>query len=110
MIPYLLLFGVWLLYGAFGLVATSLAPLAVLIIPDLSLTHAQMGMIMGAWQLVYIFSAVPSGVLLDRIGPQKALAIGGVLIALSAAARAFADDHVTMMLAVMLFGLGGPRD
>ena len=67
-----------------------------------------MGMIMGAWQLVYIFSAVPSGMLLDRIGPRRALALGGLMIALSALARAFADGYVTMMLAVMLFGLGGP--
>ena len=67
---WLTLFGVWLLYGSFGLVATSLAPLASLIIDDLSMTHTEMGLAMGAWQLVYIFSAVPAGILLDRIGPQ----------------------------------------
>ncbi len=103
-----LLFGVWLLYGSFGLVATSLAPLASLMIADLQMSHAEMGLAMGAWQLVYIFSAVPAGMLLDRIGPRYALAIGGLLIALSALARVFADDVTTLILAVMLFGFGGP--
>lgn len=105
---WLLLFGVWMLYGSFGLVATSLAPMASLIIDDLSMTHAEMGMAMGAWQLVYIFSAVPAGMLLDRIGSRYALSLGGLLIGLSAIARMFADDTTTLIFAVMLFGLGGP--
>ena len=105
---WLLLMGVWLLYGSFGLVATSLAPMASLIIEDLSMTHAQMGMAMGAWQLVYIFSAVPAGILLDRIGPRYALALGGILVGCSALARVFAGDATTLIAAVMLFGLGGP--
>ena len=105
---WLTLFGVWLLYGSFGLVATSLAPLASLIIDDLSMTHTEMGLAMGAWQLVYIFSAVPAGILLDRIGPRYALTLGGLLIGVSALARLFADDATTLIVAVMLFGLGGP--
>ena len=105
---FLLLLGVWLLYGSFGLIATSLAPVAEMIIKDLSITHGEMGLIMGAWQLIYIFSAVPAGILLDRIGSKKALAIGGSLIALSALARAGASDFGELLASVMLFGLGGP--
>ncbi len=105
---WLLLFGVWLLYGSFGLTVTSLAPMASLMIADLNMSHGQMGMAMGAWQLVYIFAAVPAGALLDRVEPRFALALGGGLIALSALARMFAVDSTTLILAVMLFGLGGP--
>ena len=105
---FLLLLGVWLLYGSFGLIATSLAPIAEMVIKDLSITHGEMGLIMGAWQLIYIFSAVPAGILLDRIGSKKALAIGGSLIALSALARAGASDFGELLASVMLFGLGGP--
>ena len=105
---FLLLLGVWLLYGSFGLIATSLAPIAEIVIEDLAMTHGEMGLIMGAWQLVYIFSAVPAGMLLDRIGTKKALAIGGSLIALSAFARTGANDFSELLGAVMLFGLGGP--
>ncbi len=106
--PWLLLFGVWLLYASFGLIATSLAPLASLVIKDLGMTHAEMGLAMGAWQFIYIFSAVPSGILLDRIGARYALTIAGVVVGLSALARVFADDATGLILAVMLFGLGGP--
>ena len=103
-----LLFGVWLLYCAFGLVATSLAPLVPIVEADLQISHAQMGSILGAWQLVYIFAAVPSGLLLDRLGARSALLIGALLIAASALARSLALDYWGLLLAVMLFGLGGP--
>ncbi|MFP6807903.1 MAG: MFS transporter [Pseudomonadales bacterium] len=105
---WLLLFGVWLLYAAFGLVVTSLAPLVGLIESDLSLSHVEMGTIMGAWQLVFIVSAIPCGILLDRLGPRWALAIGGIFIAASVFARGMADSFPQLILAVMLFGVGGP--
>lgn len=103
-----LLAGLWLLYTAFGLTATSIAPLVIPIEEDLGITHAAMGSVMGAWQLVYIFAAMPGGMMLDRLGGGRALFIGGALIALSAAGRAFADDYWTLLLAVGLFGVGGP--
>lgn len=103
-----LLAGLWLLYTAFGLTATSIAPLVIPIEKDLGITHAAMGSVMGAWQLVYIFAAMPGGMMLDRLGGGRALFIGAVLIALSAAGRAFADDYWTLLLAVGLFGVGGP--
>lgn len=103
-----LLAGLWLLYTAFGLTATSIAPLVIPIEKDLGITHAAMGSVMGAWQLVYIFAAMPGGMMLDRLGGGRALFIGALLIALSAAGRALADDYWTLLLAVGLFGVGGP--
>ena len=97
-----------MLYTSFGLVATSLAPLASLVIIELGMTHAEMGLAMGAWQFIYIFSAVPSGIFLDRIGAKPSLAIAGIIVGLSALARVFADDATALILSVMLFGLGGP--
>ena len=103
-----LLAGLWLLYTAFGLIATSIAPLVGAIEADLVITHAAMGSVMGAWQLVYIFAALPAGAMLDRLGGQRALFIGGLCIALSALGRAYANDYWTLLLAVGLFGVGGP--
>ena len=105
---WLLLFGVWLLYGSFGLITASLAPVAEPVIRDLDMSHSEMGLVMGAWQLVYIAAAVPAGMLLDKIGARPALAIAGIIIGLSAIARAYAIDTQTMIMAVMLFGIGGP--
>ena len=65
--------GVWVLYASFGLSASSLAPLVPLVERDLSISHAQMGIVMGAWQLTYIAAAIPCGVLLDRLAARWAL-------------------------------------
>ena len=105
---WLPLAGVWCLYAAFGLNIASLAPLVSVIESDLSIRHAQMGTILGAWQLVYIGAAIPCGILLDRIGGRSALVLGGILMAASAMARSYADDYWEFVVAVGLFGLGGP--
>ncbi|MCB1749711.1 MAG: MFS transporter [Gammaproteobacteria bacterium] len=102
------LFGVWCVYMSFGLIATSLAPLVGEIERDLVMTHAAMGSVMGAWQLVYIVAAVPCGILLDRLGPRRALLLGALAIAASAWGRSAAGDYGGMLAAVMVFGIGGP--
>ena len=105
---WLLLLGLWLTYFSFGAVVASIAPLVPVIQADLGLSHSAMGSIMGAWQLVYIAAAIPCGKLLDLLGSRWALTLGVALIALSAISRAFVDDYWGLLLAVMVFGLGGP--
>jgi sugar phosphate permease len=56
----------WLLYTAFGIVSRSIFPLVTPIIEDLKLTYSQMGLILGSWQLTYIFVALVAGMILDR--------------------------------------------
>ena len=100
--------GLWLLYASFGLVVASVAPMVQDILQELSMSHSAMGSVMGAWQLVYIFAAIPCGILLDRIGGRYALLMAAALIGASALGRAFATDYWSFLLAVMLFGIGGP--
>ncbi len=103
-----ILAGVWLAYYCFGLTTISLAPLVGVIVRELGMSHGQMGSILGAWQLVYIVTAVPCGLLLDRIGARRALALAFAIIALSGVLRSLAGGHATLFLAVALFGFGGP--
>lgn len=105
---WLLLLGVWVLYFSFGLLTASIAPIAARLLEDLNMTHGELGFAMGAWQLMYIFSAIPAGILLDRVGPKISLTIAGVLIAASAFLRASAIDFGSFVLAVAVFGIGGP--
>ncbi len=109
-LPYrwVMLGGAWLLYFCFGLTTGSMAPLVGVITRDLGLSHSAMGAILGAWPLVYIASAVPCGALLDRIGPRRALFMAALIIAASGLLRGLAPGHVTLFLAVALFGIGGP--
>ena len=100
--------GLWAIYACFGMTTASLAPLVAPIKADLGIGNAGMGLVMGAWPLVYIFSALPCGVLVDRMGVRWAIALGALVITASAALRAQADDFTTMFLAVAVFGIGGP--
>ena len=103
-----MLAGVWFCYMTFGLSMASLAPLVREIESDLAFSHSAMGTVLGAWQFVYIFAAIPCGILLDRIGARWGLAIGALIIGLSGIFRGFAEEYIHLLIAVALFGLGGP--
>ncbi len=105
---WVLLLGIWLVYLCFGMIAVSLAPVVAPITRDLDLSHGAMGSVLGIWQLVYIAAAIPCGALLDRLGARRSLFIGALIIAASGLARSFATDYATLLLAVGLFGIGGP--
>lgn len=98
----------WLVYFSFGMVAVSLVPIITPVREELGISYTEMGVILGAWQLVYIGAAAPGGILIDRIGPKRALVIGAAIVALSGFVRVFADGFWLLFLAVGLFGLGGP--
>ena len=103
-----MLFGVWLIYFAFGLTISALAPMVGPITADLDLTHSAMGTVLGAWPFVYIGAAIPCGILLDRIGIRRALLLAAMIMATSGLCRAVATDHLSLFLAVGIFGFGGP--
>ena len=72
------------------------------------MTYGQMGVILGIWQLVYIGTSSPLGTLVDRWGVRRSMAAGLFLILLSLILRGLAVDFYTLLLAVALFGVGGP--
>ena len=80
---WILLLGVWLLYFTFGLAVTSIAPLVEPIRLDLNISYTEIGIILGIWQFVYIGSAIPCGILLDKLGAATALVIGGAIVCCS---------------------------
>ena len=98
----------WLAYFAFGIASGSLAPLVSPVMHDLNLSSAHMGLVLGVWQLVYIFTALPLGAAVDRLGVRRAVALALVVITLSLALRAAATSFWTLLAAVALFGVGGP--
>jgi cyanate permease len=98
----------WLIYFVFGLIHSTLSILITPVMNDLNLTYAQMGVILGSWQLVYIFFAQPAGMIIDSLGSYKSLFLGVTVISLSAALRWFAVSFEYLLLSVALFGIGGP--
>lgn len=100
--------GVWLVYALFGMMTASVAPLLPEIRAELGAGNGQMGAILGAWPLTYVAAAIPCGILLDRVGPRIGLLAATVVIAISGLLRSVADGPTMMLLAVGVFGLGGP--
>ena len=95
-------------YASFGMVQSALAPLITPILHDTGMTRSQMGIVLGSWQFIYLFVAIPAGAIIDHFGLRRAIFVGIALIAVSQICRALAVNQATMMLAVMVFGLGGP--
>ncbi|MFC1912830.1 CynX/NimT family MFS transporter [Chloroflexota bacterium] len=98
----------WLLYAAFGLIFRAMPPLVTPILEELHLSYAQMGLILGSWALTYILVAIIAGAIIDRWGVRRSILVGTLIIGLSAALRYFPNGFNTMLMAVALFGVGGP--
>ena len=105
---WIILFLLWLLYIAFGLVSRSITPLITPILNDLQISYSQMGFILGSWQLTYILVALVAGAILDGWGVRKSIFVGALIIGLSASIRFYAAGFLTMLIAIVLFGIGGP--
>lgn len=105
---YLMLTLGWLIYFSFGLINTAIAPLVSPIMRDLNLNYTQMGIITGAWQLLYIFSAQPLGMLIDRFGVFRSLLLGSFVVSISALMRFFVSGFIDLFASVAIFGMGGP--
>ncbi len=98
----------WLAYSGFGIISSSLPALITPIRTELHLTYSEVGILLGAWQLVYIVASYPAGVFVDRVGTHRSLTLGILLVAISGLMRAFATDFTALFLSVAIFGIGGP--
>ena len=96
------------IYFAFGVVVMSIPPLVGEVRADLDLSRGAMGLALGAWQLVYIVSAPICGRMLDRLGVHRGILLGASIVAVSGVARAAANGLATFLVAIALFGIGGP--
>ncbi|WP_435140445.1 MFS transporter [Pseudopelagicola sp. nBUS_19] len=102
------LLGVWGVYYSFGVAIASMAPLVGEIRADIDVNNTMMGLILGAWPITYILCAIPCGMMLDRLGARRMLAISTLIMATSLMVRSLADTPLELFLAVALFGAGGP--
>ena len=97
-----------LLYGMFGLVTRSMAPLVTPILRDLRISYSEMGLILGSWQLTFMCGSIFSGMLIDRWGLRKSILLGGLICAVSVGLRSLPTSFTGMLLAVTLLGAGFP--
>jgi len=100
--------GLWGLYFCFGLGFTGIPPLVQPIQAALDMSSMQMGHLLGSWQVVYMFCAIPGAYFIVRQGPVPALTIAALLILMSLILRVGATDYRSLLLVVALLGVGGP--
>ena len=86
---------------SFGLVP----PLFAEIEKDLLLTHTQIGIIWGAASAGTFFTALAGGMLGDRYGPRKVIAVGVFLSIAFCSLRGVLDSFWGLSLAMFLFGM-----
>ncbi len=96
----------WLVYFSFGMIQSSLPPLVSIMRRDLDLTYSEFGAILGAWPAIYIVASSVEGIMLDRFGLRKSIAVAALLLSLSVFLRSLAWNFATLFIAVAVFGLG----
>jgi len=99
---------IWSVYSCFGIVSGSLAPISPLLIKELNLTYTQMGIILGFWQFIYIFTAMPTGNIIDKWQLKKSITIGIIVMLASMILRGLSINFMSLLLSVGLFSFGGP--
>ena len=80
---YTVLALIWLVYGCFYLNRLNLASVIPLIMEDLKLSHAQVGLISTFFFAFYAAAQFPAGYLSDIFGPRKIITFGGITSALA---------------------------
>lgn len=98
----------WSVYAAFGLLVATTGALVPQIRSDLGLSDGQMGLVLGAWQLVFIGASIPAGRIIDRFGLRRALLLSMTVMLISGYGRALATGFPTLFAAVALHGAGAP--
>lgn len=98
----------WMLYFCFAFTLSSLYPIVSDVRADIGMSYAQIGLVFGGWQLVYLLAAIPVGMLVDRFQPRRVLFVGTLIVAASQLGRSLSESFPMLLLSVALLGLGGP--
>jgi cyanate permease len=94
-------------YAALMFVWFALPATLQLVVADLGLAGVQAGVLAGAIPLAYVPLSLPSGAVVDRVGPRRAIGAGLVVFGVSGAARAAAPGFPSLLLATVGVGVGG---
>ena len=96
----------WFVMVCMGWVNFLPSSLAYLLVPELSLTPAQLTLIFTAPVLMCALFNIPGGMLGDRYGIRLVVGIGAILNAVSTVARFWVSDFSGMLILSCVFGIG----
>jgi len=81
-------------------------PMEPIIKEHLLLTHTQTSLLLSAPVLMLAVTAIPAGLVSDRVGIKKAIGIGLVMMAAGAVLRSTASDFTSLLAYTFIFGFG----
>ncbi len=96
----------WLL--AFSMYGPMLCipPIIHILKEELHISHAALGLLFATPVTVLVLLAIPSGLIADKLGTQKAVTIGAVVMAAGTLLRGLAASFGTLMVFTVLYGVG----
>ena len=100
------LFYCWLIYGFFYLNRLNLSPVIPLIMSDLGISHARIGLIGASFYVFYTLIQLPVGYLSDLFGPKRIIFAGGLLSAFANMMFSFGSGLTHLISSQCLNGLG----
>ena len=101
-----IIFYCWFVYGFFYLNRLNLSPVIPLIMKDLDISHARIGLIGSLFYVFYTLVQLPAGFLSDRFGAGKVIFAGGLISAFSNIVFSFSSGIWHLVSSQSLNGLG----
>ncbi|MFB6157919.1 MAG: MFS transporter [Haloferacaceae archaeon] len=101
---------VWLVTGAHGVnefYSVALPPILPLLVSDFGLTYGRAGALVTVFFAMYSVFQLPAGMLADRVGQQRLLTWGMVLLGAGLFVVGNAGSYSTMLAGQALAGIGG---
>ena len=81
-------------------------PMETILAQELSISHFQTGLLFSGPIIMLAISAIPAGIIADRIGLKKAIGIGAILLFIGTVLRGVATTYPSLLILSLIFGLG----
>jgi CP family cyanate transporter-like MFS transporter len=81
-------------------------PMETILTKSLSISHFQSGLLFSGPIIMLALTAIPAGIIADRIGIKKAIGIGGILLFIGTILRGTATNYTILLVFSLIFGLG----
>ncbi len=96
----------WLLGFAMYTPMLCIPPIAHIIKEELRVSHAAVGLLFSIPVTVLVVLAIPSGFLADRLGSQRAVGIGAIVMAVGSLLRGTSESFGSLLAFTSLYGIG----
>lgn len=81
-------------------------PMENILKQEFSISNTQASLLFTIPILMLVVTAIPSGLLADKIGAKKSICFGAVVVAIGTMGRGIANNYLTLLVFSLIYGLG----